>query len=65
MGEGQVVGIITGGSMIYTTILTLIITSAVGFGTPTQSAICMAIYIGLFLIGSILYCLVDIKLKRR
>ena len=65
VGEAQVVGIVTGGSMLYTVILTLTITAAVGFGTPTQSAICMIIYIVLFLIGGGLYCMVDIKLKRR
>lgn len=65
VGEAQIVGIITGGAMIYTVALTLTITAAVGFGTPNQSAVCMAIYIVLFLIGAILYCLVDINLKRR
>jgi len=51
--------------MLYTVILTLTITAAVGFGTPTQSAVCMIIYISLFLIGGILYCTVEINLKRR
>lgn len=51
--------------MLYTVVLTLTITAAVGFGTPTQSGICMIIYIVLFFIGGLLYCLVDIKLKRR
>lgn len=51
--------------MIYTVVLTLTISSAVGFGTPTQSAINMIIYIALFLIGGVLYCMVDIDLKRR
>lgn len=65
VGEAQVVGIVTGGAMIYTVVLTLTITAAVGFGSPKQSAICMLIYIILFLIGGVLYCLVDINLKRR
>ncbi len=65
VGEAQVVGIVTGGAMLYTVVLTLTITAAVGFGTPTQSAICMIIYISLFLIGGGLYCMVEIKLKRR
>jgi len=51
--------------MIYTVVLTLTISSAVGFGTAKQSAICMGIYITLGIIGSILYSFVDIKLKRR
>jgi hypothetical protein len=51
--------------MLYTVILTLTITGAVGFGTPAQSGICMIIYIALFLVGGILYSLVDIRLKRR
>lgn len=51
--------------MLYTVVLTLTITAAVGFGTPTQSAVCMIIYISLFLIGGILYCTVEINLKRR
>jgi hypothetical protein len=65
VGEAQVVGIIAGVSMIYTVVLTLTISSAVGFGTAKQSGICMIIYIILFIIGSVLYCTVDIKLKRR
>ncbi len=65
VGEAQVVGILTGASMIYTVVLTLTITGAVGFGTPRQSAICMGIYIGLFIIGGFLYSLVNINLKRR
>lgn len=65
VGEAQVVGIVTGGAMLYTVVLTLTITAAVGFGTPIQSAICMIIYISLFLIGGGLYCMVEIKLKRR
>jgi len=65
VGEAQVVGIITGGAMLYTVVLTLTISSAVGFGTAKQSAICMGIYITLGIIGSIVYSLVDIKLKRR
>ena len=51
--------------MLYTVVLTLTITSAVGFGTAKQSAICMIIYIILFVIGAVLYCMVEIKLKRR
>ena len=51
--------------MLYTVVLTLTISSAVGFGTRTKSATCMIIYIVLSLIGSILYCTVDIHLKRR
>jgi hypothetical protein len=51
--------------MLYTVVLTLTISSAVGFGTRTKSAICMIIYIVLSLIGSILYCTVNIHLKRR
>ncbi len=51
--------------MIYTVVLTLTITSAVGFGTPIQSAINMGIYISLFFLGSILYSNVTINLKRR
>ncbi len=65
VGEAQVVGIIAGLSMIYTAILSLTISSAVGFGTAKQSGICMIIYIILFMMGSVLYCTVDIKLKRR
>jgi hypothetical protein len=51
--------------MLYTVVLTLTISSAVGFGTAKQSGICMGIYITLGIIGSIVYSLVDIKLKRR
>lgn len=65
VGEAQVVGIITGGAMIYTVILTLTITAAVGFGTARQSAICMTIYITLTILGAVIYSMVDIKLKRR
>lgn len=65
VGEAQVVGIVTGGAMIYTVVLSLTISAAVGFGTPKQSAICMGIYIGLSLIGCILYSFVKINLKRR
>ena len=65
VGEAQVVGIIAGVSMIYTAILSLTISSGVGFGTAKQSGICMIIYIILFMIGSVLYCTVNIKLKRR
>ncbi len=65
VGEAQVVGIITGGSMIYTVVLTLSISAAVGFGSPLQSAINMIVYISLFLLGAIFYALVDIVLKRK
>ncbi len=58
-------GIVTGGSMIYTVVLTLTITSAVGFGTAKQSGICMIIYITLGILGAIIYSQVDINLKRR
>ena len=51
--------------MIYTVILTLTISSAVGFGTSTQSAINMGIYILLFFAGAVIYGCVDIDLKRR
>jgi hypothetical protein len=51
--------------MIFTAILSLSISSAVGFGTPAQSGICMAIYIVLFFIGALLYCTISIELKRR
>jgi hypothetical protein len=51
--------------MIYTVILTLTISSAVGFGSASQSAINMGIYILLFLAGAITYWCVDIDLKRR
>ncbi len=51
--------------MLYTVVLTLTITAAVGFGTPTQSAICMGIYIALSIAGAVLYAFVDIRLKRR
>lgn len=51
--------------MLYTVVLTLTISSVVGFGTTTQSAVNMAIYIALFLAGAILYSTVDINLKRR
>jgi Na+/melibiose symporter-like transporter len=59
------VGIVTGGAMLYTVVLTLTISSTVGFGTANKSAICMGIYIGLSLIGCFLYCFVKINLKRR
>lgn len=65
VGEAQVVGIITGISMLYTVVLTLTISSAVGFGTAKQSGICMIVYVILFILGSILYCTVNINLKRR
>ncbi len=65
VGQAQVVGIITGGSMIYTVVLTLSISAAVGFGSPLQSAINMIVYISLFLLGAIFYALVDIVLKRK
>lgn len=65
VGEAQIVGIVTGSSMIYTVILTLTISSAIGFGSTDQSGLCMIIYIVLFLIGGILYSTVQIKLKRR
>lgn len=55
VGEAQIVGMVTGGSMIYTVFLTLTITTVVGFGTPYQSAVCMIVYICLFLLGAILY----------
>lgn len=51
--------------MIYTVVLTLTITSAVGFGTAKQSGICMIIYIALGMLGAIIYSQVDINLKRR
>jgi amino acid permease len=52
-------------AMLYTVVLTLSITSIVGFGTTTQSAVNMIIYICLFAVGSILYGLVEVDLKRR
>jgi hypothetical protein len=51
--------------MIYTVVLTLSISAAVGFGSPLQSAINMIVYISLFLLGAIFYALVDIVLKRK
>jgi hypothetical protein len=65
VGEAQVVGMITGISMIYTVILTLTVSSAVGFGTVRQSAICMIIYVTFTILGAILYSTVEVKLKRR
>ncbi len=65
VGEAQVVGIITGGSMIYTVVLTLTISTVVGFGTTMRSSINMIIYIALFACGAVMYSLVKIKLKRR
>jgi hypothetical protein len=65
VGEAQVVGIITGISMLYTALLTLSISSGVGFGTTKQSGICMIVYVTLFIIGALLYWSVDIKLLRR
>jgi hypothetical protein len=65
VGEAQIVGMVAGGAMIFTVILSLTISAAVGFGTKAQSGICMIIYISLFLIGSLLYCTVKIDLKRR
>lgn len=58
VGEAQVVGIVTGGSMLYTVVLSLTISSAVGFSSARQSAICMIIYIVLFIAGAVMYCLV-------
>ena len=65
VGEAQVVGMITGISMLYTVVLTLTISSGVGFGTTKQSGICMIVYVILFIIGALLYWTVDIKLLRR
>ena len=51
--------------MIYTVILTLSLSAAVGFGSPLQSAINMIVYISLFLLGAVFYALVDIVLRRK
>ena len=52
-------------AMLYTVVLTLSITSIVGFGTTEQSGVNMIIYISLFAVGSFLYGMVEVDLKRR
>lgn len=49
------IGILNGGSMILTFFMTLLLSHLVGFGTKTQSFILFSIFVGLIIVGALLY----------
>lgn len=65
IGEAQVTGFLNWGSMILAFFVTLIITSSVSFNTTNDCMTVMIIYIILTAVGTLLYFLVRIDLKRR
>jgi hypothetical protein len=65
MGEAQVTGILNGGSLFFTFITTLIISSAIGFGEKSDSTIVMFTFMGFILTGCVLFFRVKINLKRK
>lgn len=65
VGEAQVTGILNGGAMILTFFMTLIISSAVKFGTRKKSLVAFIIYAVLIGVGTVMYFLVKIDLRRR
>jgi hypothetical protein len=64
VGEAQVIGILNGGAMIFTFVLTIITTSTISFEDSNDSLIVMIILIVIMGLGTILYLLVKIDLKR-
>lgn len=65
MGEAQVTGILNGGSLFFTFLTTLIISSAVGFGKKSDTTIVMFAFMAFILAGCILFFKVEIILKRK
>ena len=55
IGEAQVIGILNGGAMILTFVLTLILSSAIGFGSKGQSRTILFIYIVFLSLGTFIY----------
>lgn len=58
-------GILNGGAMILTFLVTLLITSAIGYGTAKQSLLAIVGYIIIMGTGTVLYYFVKIDLRRR
>lgn len=65
VGEAQVIGILNGGAMLFTFLLTLITTSTISFSNTKDSLIVMIIFIVIMGLGTGCYYLVKIDLKRR
>jgi hypothetical protein len=65
MGEAQVTGILNGGSLFFTFLTTLIISSAVGFGEKTNTMVVMIIFMAFILGGCFVFFKVKIILKRK
>ena len=55
IGEAQVIGILNGGAMILTFVLTLILSSAIGFRSKGQSRTILFIYIVFLSLGTFIY----------
>lgn len=58
------IGILNGGAMIFTFVLTIITTSTISFEDSNDSLIVMIILIVIMGLGTILYIFVKIDLKR-
>lgn len=65
MGEAQVTGILNGGSLFFTFLTTLIISSAIGFGKKSDTTIVMFTFMAFILAGCVLFFKVEIILKRK
>lgn len=65
MGEAQVTGILNGGSLFFTFLTTLIISSAIGFGKKSDTTIVMFAFMAFILAGCVLFFKVEIILKRK
>lgn len=59
------IGILNGGSMIYTFIFNLILGAAVGLENKKDSLILMIIFAVFLLVGGILFWFVKVVLKRK
>lgn len=65
IGEAQVIGILNGGAMIFTFVLTIVTTSTISFENKQNSLTVLIVYIVLIFVGTLVYFFIKIDLKRR
>lgn len=65
IGEATVIGILNGGSMIYTFIFTSILNATVGLNSKSDSFILMVVFSIILMVGGILFWFVKVVLKRK
>jgi predicted neutral ceramidase superfamily lipid hydrolase len=65
IGEAQITGLLNGGSLVWAFISDSILTAAIGFGTKIKSLVFIFMIAIFIFVGTVLYFLVVINLKRK